>query len=64
MEIIGTAPLQQDGSLHLPPELVWRLELNFADEIVFVVRGIGVYIIGHEKNEDRYAYGRCLQGMW
>ena len=36
----------------------------FADEIVFVVRGRGVYIIGHEKNEDRYAYGRCLQGMW
>lgn len=64
MEIIRTALLQQDGSLHLPPELVRRLELNFADEIAFVVRGREVYIIEHEKNEARYAYGRCLQGMW
>lgn len=44
MEIIGTAVVQQNGSIILPPELIRRLELNFGDEIAFSVRGEDVCI--------------------
>lgn len=39
MEIIETAVIQQDGTLLLPPEVMRRMELNFADEVAFVMKG-------------------------
>ena len=44
MEIIGTAIVQQNDLIILPPELIRRLELNFGDEIAFSVRGEDVCI--------------------
>lgn len=44
MEIIGTAIVQQDGTLHLPPELMKRMEIKFADELAFVIKGNEVII--------------------
>ena len=43
MEIIETAVIQQDGTLLLPPEVMRRMELNFADEVAFVIKGRDVY---------------------
>ena len=43
MEIIETAVIQQDGTLFLPPEVMRRMELNFADEVAFVIKGRDVY---------------------
>ena len=43
MEIIETAVIQQDGTLFLPPEVMRRMELNFADEVAFVIKGRAVY---------------------
>ena len=44
MEIIGTAIVQQNDLIILPPELIRRLDLNFGDEIAFSVRGEDVCI--------------------
>lgn len=43
MEIIGTAVIQQDGTMILPQEVMRRMELNFADEVAFVIKGRDVY---------------------
>lgn len=39
MEIIGTAMIQQDGTLLLPAEVIRRMELNFAEEVAFIMKG-------------------------
>ena len=39
MEIIGTAMIQQDGTLLLPSEVIRRMELNFAEEVAFIMKG-------------------------
>ncbi len=37
MEIIGTAIVQQDGTLPLPSELIKRMGIEFAEELAFVM---------------------------
>lgn len=43
MEIIGTAAIQQDGTLLLPLEVIRRMDLNFAEEVAFVMKGRNVF---------------------
>ena len=39
MEIIGTAVVQQDGTLLLSPEIIKRMELNLGDELFCISKG-------------------------
>ena len=43
IEIIGTAAIQRDGTLLLPPEVIRRMDLNFAEEVAFVMKGRNVF---------------------
>lgn len=43
MEIIGTAVVQQDGTLLLPLDVIRWLDLNFAEEVAFVMKGRNVF---------------------